>query len=83
PWMPATPDPQLWQQAQAGNWPALAADMQSRFGHWGLCYLEAILRLADWARSAEEQAHAQQAEQQAEHLAAQPFPQPMEAANVA
>ena len=83
PWMPATPDPQLWQQAQAGNWPALAADMQSRFGHWGLCYLEAILRLADWARSAEEQAHAQQAEQQAEHLAAQPFPQPMEAAHVA
>ena len=91
PWMPATPDPRLWQQAQAGNWPALAADMQSRFGHWGLCYLEAILRLADWARSAEEQAHAQQAEQQAEHLAeqhaehlaAQPSPQPMEASHVA
>lgn len=55
PWMPATPDPKLWHKAQADNWPALATLMQDRFGFWGLCYLETILRLADWVRSSEEQ----------------------------
>lgn len=64
PWQPATPDPQLWHQAQAAQWPALAADMQSRYGYWGLCYLEAILRLGDWARSVEEQTTAQRQEAQ-------------------
>lgn len=55
PWMPATPDPRLWHKAQAENWPALATQMQVRYGFWGLCYLETILRLADWVRSSEEQ----------------------------
>ncbi len=64
PWMPAAPDPKLWHKAQAGQWPALAAQMQARFGFWGLCYLEAVLRLADWARSAEEQEAAQWMETQ-------------------
>ncbi|OQW86389.1 MAG: type I-U CRISPR-associated helicase/endonuclease Cas3 [Rhodoferax ferrireducens] len=59
PWQPATPDPQLWHQAQASHWPTLAADLQNRYGFWGLCYLEAILRLGDWARSVEEQTTAQ------------------------
>ena len=40
------------------NLPALAIKMQQRYGFWGLCYLEAILRLSDWVRSAEEQAAA-------------------------
>ena len=58
PWMPVTPDPKLWHQAHAGDWPALATALQDRYGFWGLCYLEAILRLADWVRSVEEQAAA-------------------------
>jgi CRISPR-associated endonuclease/helicase Cas3 len=62
PWMPAAQDPQLWHTAQAAQWPALAAEMEGRFGLWGLCYLEAILRLADWARSVEEQESARQKE---------------------
>jgi CRISPR-associated endonuclease/helicase Cas3 len=64
PWMPATQDPKLWHKAQAGDWPALASQMQERYGFWGLCYLEAILRLADWVRSSEEQAAADLLEQQ-------------------
>ena len=55
PWMPATPDPKLWHQAQAADWPTLATQMQKRHGFWGLCYLETVLRLADWVRSVEEQ----------------------------
>jgi CRISPR-associated endonuclease/helicase Cas3 len=64
PWMPVTPDPKVWHKAQAADWPALAVQMQERYGFWGLCYLEAILRLADWARSAEEQTAAQLLERQ-------------------
>lgn len=62
PWMPATADPKLWHKAHAAGWPALAQQMQERYGFWGLCYLEAILRLADWARSVEEQAASEEEE---------------------
>ncbi len=62
PWLPATPDLKLWHQAQAADWPALATQMQQRYGFWGLCYLEGILRLADWARSTEEQMTAKEEE---------------------
>jgi CRISPR-associated endonuclease/helicase Cas3 len=64
PWMPAAPDPKLWHKARAGEWPTLSRQMQERYGYWGLCYLEAILRLADWVRSSEEQAAADLLEKQ-------------------
>jgi CRISPR-associated endonuclease/helicase Cas3 len=67
PWMPVSPDTKIWKKAQAAEWPALAGLMQERYGYWGLCYLEAILRLADWARSVEEQAIAK--EKEALHVA--------------
>jgi CRISPR-associated endonuclease/helicase Cas3 len=55
PWLPASPDVELWQQAKGAEWPALVNQLRQRHGIWGLAYLEALLRLADWARSAEEQ----------------------------
>jgi CRISPR-associated endonuclease/helicase Cas3 len=56
PWLPASPDIDLWRAAKGAEWPALVYRMRAEFGHWGLAYLEALVRLADWARSAEEQA---------------------------
>lgn len=55
PWLPAAPDVALWRQARGEAWPALVARLRQQYGAWGLAYLEALLRLADWARSAEEQ----------------------------
>ncbi|WP_116808705.1 type I-G CRISPR-associated helicase/endonuclease Cas3g [Steroidobacter cummioxidans] len=36
------------------GWAALFWRMNRRYGPWGIAYLESILRLADWMRSAEE-----------------------------
>lgn len=58
PWLPASPDTELWRAARGPEWPALVAKMRADYGYWGLAYLEALVRLADWARSAEEQAEA-------------------------
>lgn len=55
PWLPATPDMDLWTKANGSEWPALVEIMRLRYGCWGLAYLEALVRLADWCRSAEEQ----------------------------
>jgi len=58
PWLPARPDVELWRQAGGHDWPTLHKDMVAEYGWWGLAYLEAVLRLADWARSAQEQEQA-------------------------
>ena len=55
PWLPAAPDHALWKRADGAAWPSLVAALRDEFGAWGLAYLEALVRLADWARSAEEQ----------------------------
>lgn len=60
PWLPATPDVELWGEAKGSRWPELAETMQRQFGFWGLAYLEALVRLADWCRSVEEQSTAEQ-----------------------
>ncbi len=53
-WLPALPDPVAWQDAGGENWPEFYANLNGRFGLWGLAYLEAVVRMADWARSREE-----------------------------
>lgn len=55
PWLPVAPDPALWRRAAGADFPALAVRLRAEFGLWGLAYLEALLRLADWAVSADEQ----------------------------
>jgi CRISPR-associated endonuclease/helicase Cas3 len=52
--LPAAPDIGLWRRL--GDWAEEAGELQRSYGAWGLAYLEALLRLADWAVSAEEQA---------------------------
>ncbi|MCP5229392.1 type I-U CRISPR-associated helicase/endonuclease Cas3 [Accumulibacter sp.] len=54
PMLPAAPDIALWRQLD--GWAESAAELQETYGPWGLAYLEALVRLADWSVSAEEQA---------------------------
>jgi CRISPR-associated endonuclease/helicase Cas3 len=49
----ASPDHRLWHLKE--GWADRFWALVSRHGHWGLAYLEAVLRLADGACSAEEQ----------------------------
>ncbi len=44
-------DPELWRQVASGAW----MELQQAHGYWGLAYLEAVLRIADWQVSGEEQ----------------------------
>jgi CRISPR-associated endonuclease/helicase Cas3 len=55
PWLPAGPDLRLWRDAGGAQWPALARRLAQVYGYWGLAFLEALVRLADWATSADEQ----------------------------
>lgn len=49
----ARSDHRLWRLD--GGWPELFWRLVGRHGPWGLAYLEAVMRLADGSRSAEEQ----------------------------
>ena len=53
PGFPAAPEPGLWRRLQ--GWAEQFRTLQCQYGWWGLAYLEALVRLADWQISAEEQ----------------------------
>ena len=40
--------------ALGSGWPSLFWTLNRRYGPWGLAYMEAVLRLADWLRSVDE-----------------------------
>ena len=54
PLLPAAPDIYLWRQLD--GWAESSNSLQRAYGPWGLAYLEALIRLADWTVSTEEQA---------------------------
>ena len=53
-WLPAQPDQDAWAEAGGATWPEVYARLTDQYGTHGLAYLEAIVRLADWAQSREE-----------------------------
>ncbi len=58
------------REARGADWPGLVYRLRRLYGPWGLAYLEALLRLADWARSSEEQAEAVEEDVHAEEVTA-------------
>ena len=67
PRFPAAPDPDLWRDL--AGWAAQFETLQETYGYWGLAYLEALVRIADWQISDEEQ-HDDQADTPSDGLAA-------------
>jgi CRISPR-associated endonuclease/helicase Cas3 len=53
PTFPVAPDIGLWRSLD--GWTAQFDDLQRTYGWWGIAYLEAVVRLADWQISNEEQ----------------------------
>lgn len=53
PGFPAAPDPEL--RRRLTGWAHQFQGLQASYGWWGLAYLEALVRLADWQISSEEQ----------------------------
>jgi CRISPR-associated endonuclease/helicase Cas3 len=45
--LPALPDAELWERCGGSDWPIVYQSMSDKYGHYGLAYLEAVLRLAD------------------------------------
>ena len=54
PELPAAPDAVQWKEASGDGWADMVADLSTEYGFWGLAYLSALVRMADWSRSAEE-----------------------------
>lgn len=52
---PAAPDQQLWEDLGGIGWGVSFYRLLDEYGPWRLAYMEAIVRLADWAVSEEEQ----------------------------
>ena len=45
----------LWLQAGGPRWGNMTEQLNAEHGAWGLAYLEALVRLADWVQSEREQ----------------------------
>lgn len=53
--LPIGGDVALWAKAGGPDWGNMSERLNEQYGPWGLAYLEAMLRLADWMQSREEQ----------------------------
>ncbi len=53
--LPLAGDTVLWAKAGGPGWGNMTERLNEQYGPWGLAYLEAMLRLADWMQSREEQ----------------------------
>lgn len=68
PLFPAAPEIALWRRM--GDWAGLRATLTARWGHWGLAFLEALVRIADWRVSDTEQRDDDHAHDTADRAAA-------------
>lgn len=53
--LPLAGDEQLWYSIDGPNWGRMTKRLNEQHGVWGLAYLEALVRLADWQQSRKEQ----------------------------
>ena len=53
--LPLAGDEQLWYSIDGPNWGRMTKQLNEQYGAWGLAYLEALVRLADWQQSKVEQ----------------------------
>ena len=53
--LPVGGDYPLWLQAGGPRWGNMTEQLNADLGAWGLAYLEALVRLADWVQSEREQ----------------------------
>ena len=53
--LPLAGDESLWRRLNGSNWGAMSKRLNAEHGVWGLAYLEALVRLADWEQSRKEQ----------------------------
>lgn len=55
-YLPAVPDQDLWHDSGGEDWHGVWQRQSEHWGHWGLAYLETLVRLSDWFASRDEAA---------------------------
>ncbi|MBM9514722.1 type I-G CRISPR-associated helicase/endonuclease Cas3g [Desulfogranum marinum] len=53
--LPLGNDVELWEQAGGARWGNMTDRLNTKYGAWGLAYLESLVRLSDWIQSKREQ----------------------------